>query len=443
MDFQICALHLNVIIMFLSLLVIISQHTAEARVYLVRAIDNGTLKSFSDRVTSFGPHFPEGGLMGHHLFADNPDGCISVLPPPSNGTWFAVMSHSSGCFTADKVLKAQAAGYRAAILYMNRTDELPEDVGDIVDDKIRIPSTIVGHSCVQYLLAYEKHPEVNTFIDENNSTKYFWTLVLLGIGGIAIVLLGGSFLVWLINRCCAGDKPIGILSRWKLKRLKVHTYRAGDNFEVCAICLEDYKEGERLRILPCAHAFHCRCVDVWLTENRKTCPLCNKAADSKQKQQSRHVNVHEDDRTPLLDEAELPADDWTNNAASNTGAAENCRVHNPRRNVGVSFAEVHEAPSTHRGRRNYGAVDSKVQDQPSSSLDNCDCVTGNAAGSSSCDSLVRPAKFFIGTPRDSEGGSSIPRTGFAQNAGQQESASSDTESAVLLPKPYCAETDKI
>lgn len=126
----------------------------------------------------------------------------------------------------------------------------------------------------------------------------------------------------------------------------------------------------------------------------------------------------------------------------------------------MSFAEVHEAPSTHRGRRNYGAVDTKVQDQPSPSLDDRDCVTGNAAGSlssltvaaTSCDSFVRPAKFFIGTPRDSEG-SSIPRTGFAQNAGHQESAS-DTEagdwdnripaeSTALLSKPYRAETDEI
>lgn len=135
-------------------------------------------------------------------------------------------------------------------------------------------------------------------------------------------------------------------------------------------------------------------------------------------------------------------------------AAENCR--------GMSFAEVHAAPSSRRGRKNYGTLDSKVRDQPSPSLGNCDdCVTGNADGSlshlaadaPSCDSLSRPATFFIGTPRDSEE-SSIPRTGFAPSAGRPESAS-DAEagdwenrfhtesSAALLPKPCSSETDKI
>lgn len=46
----------------------------------------------------------------------------------------------------------------------------------------------------------------------------------------------------------------------------------------CAICLEDYTKGEKLRILPCRHKFHAFCVDAWLTTWRTFCPVCKRDA---------------------------------------------------------------------------------------------------------------------------------------------------------------------
>ncbi|XP_078404678.1 E3 ubiquitin-protein ligase RNF43 [Cetorhinus maximus] len=42
---------------------------------------------------------------------------------------------------------------------------------------------------------------------------------------------------------------------------------------VCAICLEEFAEGQDLRIISCFHEFHKECVDPWLLQHR-TCPLC-------------------------------------------------------------------------------------------------------------------------------------------------------------------------
>ncbi|KAK9273373.1 hypothetical protein L1049_018183 [Liquidambar formosana] len=42
----------------------------------------------------------------------------------------------------------------------------------------------------------------------------------------------------------------------------------------CYICLCEYEEGDKIRILPCRHEYHMSCVDKWLKEIHGVCPLC-------------------------------------------------------------------------------------------------------------------------------------------------------------------------
>ncbi|CAM6057710.1 unnamed protein product [Sphagnum tenellum] len=45
----------------------------------------------------------------------------------------------------------------------------------------------------------------------------------------------------------------------------------------CAVCLNEFGEEDRLRLLPkCKHAFHLECIDTWLLSN-STCPLCRRS----------------------------------------------------------------------------------------------------------------------------------------------------------------------
>ena len=75
------------------------------------------------------------------------------------------------------------------------------------------------------------------------------------------------------------------VEKWELVDA-VMKARGGESGQSCTICLADYEDavlvGETestpatlLRVLPCGHRFHCECVDRWLIEQSRKCPLCS------------------------------------------------------------------------------------------------------------------------------------------------------------------------
>ncbi|XP_043724590.1 RING-H2 finger protein ATL74-like [Telopea speciosissima] len=69
-----------------------------------------------------------------------------------------------------------------------------------------------------------------------------------------------------------------------LEKLPCFEFKAGEkgNSDVdCAVCLENFKLGEKCRLLPlCKHSFHSQCVDSWLLKT-PICPICRTTVDSR------------------------------------------------------------------------------------------------------------------------------------------------------------------
>ncbi|KAK4265302.1 hypothetical protein QN277_026370 [Acacia crassicarpa] len=69
--------------------------------------------------------------------------------------------------------------------------------------------------------------------------------------------------------------PESVVDSFPLKCHKMVDIADGDsNTEQCHICLVEYEEGDKIRVLPCNHEFHMACVDKWLKEIHGICPLC-------------------------------------------------------------------------------------------------------------------------------------------------------------------------
>ncbi|KAF7092145.1 hypothetical protein CFC21_094653 [Triticum aestivum] len=77
----------------------------------------------------------------------------------------------------------------------------------------------------------------------------------------------------------APDEPRAGLGEPAIRALPAFRYSkaAKDDASECAVCLGEFQEGERVRLLPgCLHVFHAECIDTWL-HGCASCPLCRAA----------------------------------------------------------------------------------------------------------------------------------------------------------------------
>jgi hypothetical protein len=228
------------------------------------------------------------------------------------------------CEFEEKVHNVQEAGYLGAIVY----DPVHNSVIVMHSERrynLQIPAMYVGndtatHLIQNYLYSPNLPLQAQNFVlivsDDDNIINYLLPFTL--IVAVCLVTMMVFSLLRIIRQWRAHRKAR--LTKRKLKKLpkkKFSKEHDAAEWETCAICIDDYEEGDMLRILPCHHAYHVDCIDPWLTRSRRNCPLCKRSVLSDEESSdngggatsvsslstTETSETNENDETPLLEDA--------------------------------------------------------------------------------------------------------------------------------------------
>lgn len=306
--------HITVLYIYAILNLVLLFHVTLANGHvIVTDIYNATIRTYEDYPASFGPNLPSNGLRGRLHYVVPHDACAKVEPPPQidNRTlWIALIARShNGCDFAVKILNAENAGYNAAIVHNFRNhDNLVHMGAGAVGNKAKIPSVFVGWHSGDELASfyqYSQRRDYTVILDPHlpfNMKNYLFPFAAV-MGGCLMI---GCFVM--MGRSCRNiaRRHRSRLPSRHLKKIPIKKFKKGEAYDVCAICLDEYEEGDKLRVLPCAHAYHCKCIDPWLTKNKRTCPVCKRRVIPRDQDSASDSDSEEEaspaptERTPLL-----------------------------------------------------------------------------------------------------------------------------------------------
>ncbi|KAI3957007.1 hypothetical protein MKW92_042352 [Papaver armeniacum] len=261
--------------------------------------------SFEDIEANFAPSVKSSGVCGKLYIAEPLDACSPLKNKinQTDGSLPFVLIVRGGCTFEDKVRRAQIAGFKTAIVYDDADDDaLVAMAGS--SDGIKIHAVFIGKHSGEVLKKYGLSPGIMIWIIPSFENSAWSIMAISFISLLAMsAVLATCFFVR--RHRIRRERPRGTnvrefhgMSSRLVKAMPslIFTSVLEDNCTsvTCAICLEDYSVGEKLRVLPCCHKFHAACVDAWLTSWRTFCPVCKRDA------KTASGNLPASERTPLL-----------------------------------------------------------------------------------------------------------------------------------------------
>uniref|UniRef100_A0A3P8WRD5 RING-type E3 ubiquitin transferase n=1 Tax=Cynoglossus semilaevis TaxID=244447 RepID=A0A3P8WRD5_CYNSE len=241
--------------------------------YIYAHYSNTTSMLFEDLPALFGNPVPKDGLMGVLVVSRPLNGCTPIDPPPP-----LPPSFDPNITKSIVLIRRYDCNFDIKVSNTAETVGLGSTAVLIQDTTLFYASQVFRKFII---------PEQGTYVilkPEFSFPLTYYLIPFTGVVGMIILVMS----VVLIIRCVRYRKRLrkNRLSKEQLKRIPVHRFSKGDDYDLCAICLDEYEEGEKLRVLPCSHAYHCKCVDPWLTKTKKTCPVCKQRVTQNQADQS-------------------------------------------------------------------------------------------------------------------------------------------------------------
>ncbi|XP_022900842.1 E3 ubiquitin-protein ligase Godzilla [Onthophagus taurus] len=299
---------------FVLFIVYLSSRVVFGDIIVYDIAEHVAYNVLKDMPSTFGESIPFDGLEAMLTIANPVDACEAIEPPPTihnfRGKWVALIARHN-CTYERKVRMAQNAKFHGVIVHNIDSDNLIAMTATNTTG-IYIPSVFIGAYDANYLKELSSRREFYIIITPDapfNINTHLLLPFAIVVGILFIVMV-----IFMVVKCIKDRRRARRhrLPASALNKMVLHKFIKGDPYETCAICLDDFIEGEKLRVLPCAHAYHSKCIDPWLTNNRRVCPICKRKVFAQNEEPCSSDSDTDDDTTPLINAS-------TNQNQSTTG----------------------------------------------------------------------------------------------------------------------------
>ncbi|KAK2636200.1 hypothetical protein Ddye_030992 [Dipteronia dyeriana] len=144
-------------------------------------------------------------------------------------------------------------------------------------------------------MSVRENPENPQDPDEETPTNSSDRIILINPFTQGMVVIEGtSSLDSLLRNVLAtkdGQPPASKASVEAMPSFRIDGEMGGAGGE-CAICLEEYEDGEMAKEMPCKHRFHDKCIDKWLGIHG-SCPVCRYKMPVDEEETDNKIRDHE------------------------------------------------------------------------------------------------------------------------------------------------------